>query len=147
MPIPKKYQPLVDLVKKVTGTPGVSLTSEQIKALTAKSPQLMESYKEFRKVFNTDLVAAIKSYCGTKIKPFPPLEKKLASLGLDGGFIKGFTGLIDAKGVLYTEDGEVIEGRPAANNFPTVKMNPDNDTDNSWIFRAMRPDGSGGPHF
>ena len=147
-PIPAKFKPLMTLVKKITGKPGLALDLEQAKAFKAKDPETYSNYLALRKEFNAAWHQKLKSIVGSKPKPYPQVYTALEDAGFSGVLPQGFTGLIDAEGNFFTVAGEPIDGKPTVTNFPSVKMNPEpDDSDSHWIFQGIRPDGGAGAYF
>lgn len=133
-------KPLQKIVKAATGKDGQVLTAEQQKVLKAKFPNLHKEYLNLRKQFNESWRQVMRNYIvdsGKKALPFKKVIQFLDGQGLKYTLPKGFEGLIDANGKLYTTAGRLIKTVPGP-GF-SVAMNPEYDpkTDNQYVFTTI----------
>jgi integrase len=133
-------KPLQKIVKAATGKDGQVLTAEQQKVLKAKFPNLHKEYLQLRKQFNESWRNAMRQYIvdsGKKALPFKTVVGFLEGQGLKHTLPKGFEGLVDANGKLYTTAGRLIKTVPGP-GF-SVAMNPEYDAkaDNQYVFTTI----------
>jgi hypothetical protein len=133
-------KPLQKIVKATTGKEGSILTAEEQKKLKAKFPNLHKEYLHLRKQFNESWRMAMRKYIvdsGRKALPFTKVVGFLEGKGLKHTLPKGFEGLIDANGKLYTTAGKLIKTIPGP-GF-SVQMNPDYDPkkDDQYVFTTI----------
>lgn len=136
-------KPLRQLVKVATKQNGTTLTSEQLKALKEKNPKLHKRYLELRKEFNASWRTALRNYVydsGKKALPYDKVIKYLDGQGLQYTLPKGFTGLIDGNGKIYTTAGRAIKTMPGP-GFSVI-MNPEYNpkTDDQYVFTTVNDD-------
>jgi integrase len=133
-------KPLQKIVKAATGKEGQVLTAEEQKKLKAKFPKLHKEYLHLRKQFNESWRMAMRQYIvdsGKKALSFQKVVGYLEGKGLKHTLPKGFEGLIDANGKLYTTAGKLIKTVPGP-GF-SVAMNPEYDPkkDNQYVFTTV----------
>lgn len=142
---------LQKLVKKFTGRAGLSLTLDESKIYKEKYPEEYKEYLAARREYNAAWKAQMASFCEGKPHGhanYVALRTYLAKQGFPDVLPDGFTGLIDAKGDLFTTEGEPLIGKPTIANFPTIRMNPTyGDSDDNWVCQGIRADGTKGPYF
>lgn len=141
---------LRSLVKKLVGRDDVFLSPEESKAAKMARPELYQQYLDVAKTFNKSWNDALIAYVRNHEKKLVPYEEVLAFLDSQGyqyRLVKGFTGLIDDQRRLYTQDGKLIEGVPAAITSPTVEMNPKRTTSAPWVFKAIKSNGAAPTYF
>lgn len=139
---------LAKLIKSVTRRSALTFSDEEALALKAKSPVIYKEYLRLRREYNQvwkDALATFVRRSGKNLVPFTQAMRFLQKKGIEHTLPEGFTGLIDANGVWYTEDGKKINGIPSSRIFPRIRMNPDPEKDN-YVFTAIREDG-GRQHF
>lgn len=146
-PLKKSLEGIVATFTKQKGRS--VLTPEETQRLRAKAPDVLREYnrlrKEYRAVANNAVSSFVRS-SGKNMVPYKDVMKHLASKKIEHSFPSGFTGLVDANGAWYTDEGLRINGVPSGIMFPTVQMNP-RPTAKGWVFVAMRADGSRGNYF
>jgi integrase len=133
-------KPLQKIVKAATGKEGSILTAEEQKKLKAKYPKLHKEYLHLRKQFNESWKMAMRKYVvdsGKKALPFDKVVGFLEGKGLKHTLPKGFEGLIDANGKLYTTAGRLVKTVPGP-GF-SVQMNPTYDPkkDDQYVFTTI----------
>ncbi len=140
---------LKKLVQKMVGRAGTVLTLEEAALARSTYPEEYKEYLALRRVFNqawkNALTGFVRSTGKSKI-PYQDLLDGLDAAGVKYSLSKGFTGLVDDQGRLYTSKGEAISGVPSAANFPTVIMNPEYPK-TQWVFQTVRPNGEPGQYF
>lgn len=139
---------LSPLVKKLGGK-GAQLTLDEAKAAREADPVRYREYLELRKQFTSSWKTPMSNFIrnsGEHTVSLHDVLSHLKSHGIEADLPKGFVGRIDANGNVYTVQGEKIAGGlPSPGMFPSVRMNPTYDGDQSpWVFQAIRPDGSPG---
>ena len=140
---------LMKVVRQLSGRKDNALTMEEAEVARSTYPELYKEYLALRRVFNQSWKNAMTDYIrstGQKLVPYQDVLDHLNRSGVKYSLIKGFTGLIDDRGRLYTNQGDLIAGVPAAVNFPTVVMNKDYPK-TQWVFQSRRPDGGPGQNF
>ena len=145
-------QQLQQLIKSLVGRDDTTLTTDEILQIKETHPEEYKQYQELRKAFNQSWKDTLVSYIRKSGKDKVSYEDALEFLRLNGvghSMPEGFTGYIDDRSRLYTEDGEMIDGVPNATNFPIIKMNPNRGVEDGgdWVFQAIRPNGEAGPYF
>ncbi|QDH83578.1 topoisomerase [Achromobacter phage Motura] len=140
---------LEKLVNKMVGRKGTALTMEEAVLAKATYPEEYAEYLSLRRAFNQVWKDALVDYVrasGQKLVPFKDAKAYLDSNNIEYALTDGFDGLMDDQGRFYTRKGDLIEGVPAAVNFPQVVMNPDYPK-TPWVFQAIRPNGERGAYF
>jgi len=148
----KQQGDLRKVIKQLVGRDDIALTPEESAQAKELHPDLYKQYLTLRKDYNQVWKDALVSYVrksGKPTVPYPELLEALKAADLKHLLTEGFTGHIDDRGKLFTEDGRAIDGAPNAISFPSVVMNKDfgKAGGDNWVMRAVRPDGSPGPHF
>lgn len=143
---------LKQVVKKLVGRDDIALTVDESNQAKELHPDLYKAYLALRREYNQVWKDALVSYVRKSGRPRVPYQELLAHLkanNLEHLLSEGFTGLIDDRGKLYTEDGHPIDGAPNAITFPSVVMNKNYGAagGDNWVMRAVREDGSPGPHY
>lgn len=139
---------LTKLIKSVTRRSALTFSDEEALALKAKAPAIYKEYLRLRREYNQvwkDALATFVRSSGKNLVPFTTAARFLQKKNIEHTLPEGFTGLIDANGLWYTEDGKKINGVPSSRIFPRVQMNPNPEKDN-YVFTAIREDG-GRQHF
>jgi len=146
----KSVEPeLKKLVKKMVGRAGTLLTLEESTLAKSTYPDEYKEYLALRRVFNQAWKNALTDFVrssGLNKVPYQDLLSALDAANVTYSLSKGFTGLVDDQGRLYTKRGDAIAGVPSAANFPTVVMNPDYPK-TQWVFQSIRPNGEAGQYF
>ena len=147
---------LAPLVKKFGGS-GIALTLEESKEAKEKDPEAYADYLKLRRDYNDAWKAALNNLVrtsGDQTVKYSEFLAYLKKLGLEHAMPTGFTGKIDAQGNWYTMGGKKIDGGvPSSTMFPSVKMNPAYDGDDSTdpqspaVFQTVREDGKLGNYF
>lgn len=140
---------LSKLIKSVTRRNSTSLSLEEAKKISSKSPVIYKEYLRLRREYNQVWKDALSTFVRQSGSNLVPIEKALRFLqknNIGHNLPSGFTGQIDANGLWYTEDGKRINGVPNSVMFPLVKMNPEY-SEGEWVFIALKPDGSRGNYF
>lgn len=140
------------VVKALVGRDDIALSIEESNQAKELHPDLYKQYLALRREYNQVWKDALVSYVrksGKPTVPYPELLAHLKANGLQHLLSEGFTGSIDDRGKLYTHDGHPIDGAPNAVTFPSVVMNKDYGRagGDNWVMRAVRTDGSPGPHY
>lgn len=143
---------LQGLVKRLTGKPAKTLTTEQSISVKENRPDDYKEYLRLRREYNLVWKDALSSFVresGANTVPMKQAEKFLAKKGMETTLPTGFTGRVDAQGQWYTEFDEPISGgAPQSFLFPTVKMNPNYKKGSAEsVFTSIREDGSSGAYY
>jgi len=140
------------MVYDMTGRDATSLTIEEAKQVKDLHPDLYRDYLAYRKEHSQVWKDALVNYVresGHKLVPYEELLSDLEANGIEHSLPKGFTGLVDDLGRMYTNDGSAIDGVPNAVSFPKIQMNDTYGRPNGgdFVFQAIRPNGGPGPYF
>lgn len=147
--VSKELQPLV----RKLGGKGTGLTLEQSKEARESNPDLYKEYLGLMRQYNEAWKVAIDAYVrktGETTVPMAEVLNHLKKMKIQHNMPTGFTGRLDAHASWYTIDGDIIEGgAPSAIMFPSVRMNPEYGPGgrDTWVFQAMRADGTAGNYF
>lgn len=139
---------LKELVKKLTGKPGLFISMADGPALREKDPETWKAYLAARRAVDTIYKQELHNYVAQKGAPQPisdvrkHLEAKNVLHQLPA---KELEGKIDAEGKIYTKHGSRILGVPAAE--AKIRMNPEYDPakdeetgkNNNWVFQTVLP--------
>lgn len=143
---------IVNLVKEHMGLDTNKLSADQAKEFREQNPEAYKEYlrlrREYLQVFKDALASYVRS-SGNHTVPFREIEEYMEEAGIENPLPTGFTGRIDDLGRFYTNGGELINGVPSTVTFPKILMNKTYGKPNggSWVFMALREDGSPGPYF
>lgn len=142
-------KPMQKIVKAATGKVGTVLTAEELKSLKSKYPKVHKEYLRLRKDFSLSWRQAMFNFVtssGKKAVDYDKVVSYLEGQGLQHTLPKGFHGLIDANGKIYTTAGKLIKTMPGP-GFSVV-MNPEYDpiADNSNVFTTVTPEGKTSQH-
>jgi len=140
-------QNLRKVVKKLTGQDGTLIPSELGPKLKAKNKEVYREYLRLRRDYTRVWRDALKTYVrksGKDKVDYQTVLKFLASKDIENTLPRGFEGLIDDQGRIYTKDGKLIDGVPTP-VLPNIEMNPEYDAkeDNNFVFKAKKADGTG----
>lgn len=118
----------------------IALTAEEAQQLKASHPAVYKEYLRLRKQFNQvwkDELRNLVFESKSKVIKFQDAVDYLDQQGIQHTLPRGFVGLIDANGKLYTVAGKGIAGLPGP-GF-SVQMNPDYDpkADDSYVFTTI----------
>lgn len=118
----------------------IALTAEEGQQLKASHPAVYKEYLRLRKQFNQvwkDELRNLVFESKKKLIKFQDALDYLDQQGIQHTLPRGFVGLIDANGKLYTVAGKGIAGLPGP-GF-SVQMNPDYNpkTDDSYVFTTI----------
>lgn len=143
---------LEKLLRSVVGRSDVTLTADEANIIKQTKPEVYKEYLALRKEFNQswrDFLVALVRKSGKQAIPYEEVIGAMDAAGLHHLMPRGFTGLVDDLGKLYTADGQPLAGAPSAVTFPEVKMNPHYGRPNGgdWVMQALRMDGSPGPYY
>lgn len=140
---------LKKLVQQMVGRPGTSLTTEESAVAKETYPEEYKEYLKLRRMFNQSWKDALVNFVrdsGKSLVKYQDARDYLDANGIEYSLTDGFDGLIDDQGRFYTKKGELINGVPAAVNFPSVVMNPDYPK-SPWVFQTVRTNGNPGAYF
>lgn len=133
-----KLQQLKSVVQKMTGDYKSRLNPKQAKKMRVKEPHLYKEYLRFNRECLHIYKEAIRKIVRDSGRPLMNVKKAkhmLKAMGLRRIAIpKGFEGLIDEKGKLFTIAGLEINGVPGAQVTMNQKYNPDKD--NTYVFTS-----------
>lgn len=140
------------LVYDMVGRDDTALTLDEAKVVKESYPEEYKQYLTYRKEHSRIWKEAAVSFIrnsGHHLVPYEELLEFLHVNGIDHMLPLGFTGQVDDLMRMYTADGHLIDGVPAATNFPSVEMNetygqPDG---GHAVFQAIRGNGGPGPYF
>lgn len=133
---------LVPLVKKLGGTGkplAHELTIEEARAARERKPDLYKKYLELsrmvRGIYKQNLMNMVRDNGGPV--DIGEARRALDAAGVIHKLIKGFTGLVDEDGTLYTKSGRKINGVP---QFP-VQMNKSykDKSDDTYVMTVTLP--------
>lgn len=148
----KSSDSLRRVVKKLVGRDDIALSIDESNQAKELHPDLYKAYLALRREYNQVWKDSLVSYVRNSGKPRVPYQEVLSHLkanNLSHLLSEGFTGHIDDRGKLYTPEGHAIDGAPNAVTFPSVEMNKNYGKagGDNWVMRAVRNDGSPGPHY
>lgn len=143
---------LRQLVKKMVGRDDTALTLDEAGIVKENNPDLYKQYMVYRKEHNQVWRDAMISYVrksGHHTVPYEELLEYLMANGIEHMLPLGFTGQVDDRGVMYTNDGNQIDGVPAVATFPSVVMNETYGRPGAkhYVFQAVRANGGPGPSY
>ena len=134
------------LVKRMSGKAEIGFASpEEASVAKTKYPEVYREYLAQRKAFNDIWKGFMSNFVrksGKPAAPYQDLLKAFADNGIQHGLPAGFTGMVDANGQWYTNNLEIVTSPPQVNMFPVVKMNKEFEDNDTWVYVAVRPDGS-----
>lgn len=147
----KKFsRPLMKIVKFYTGrTNDSNMTTEERIKLKETNPEVFKEFMRLRKEFNLSWKNQLRNLVIDSKKPlidYKSAVDTLNGLQMEHTLPKGFDGMIDQNGALYTKAGKAIKGVPGY-GF-TVQMNPNYDPqkDDQYVFTTISPEGKRSQH-
>jgi hypothetical protein len=123
-------------------------TDERLK-LKENNPDVFKEFMRLRKEFNMTWKNQLRNLVIDSKKPmidYKSAVDTLNGLQLEHTLPKGFDGLIDQNGALYTKAGKAIKGVPGY-GF-SIQMNPNYDPqkDDQFVFTTINPEGKRSQH-
>lgn len=147
----KKFsRPLMKIVKFYTGrTNDSNMTTEERIKLKETNPEVFKEFMRLRKEFNLSWKNQLRNLVIDSKKPlidYKSAVDTLNGLQMEHTLPKGFDGLIDQNGALYTKAGKAIKGVPGY-GF-SIQMNPNYDPqkDDQYVFTTISPEGKRSQH-
>ena len=120
------------------------LTPEEALEAKTQDPDLYKQYLALRRAHTMSWKNELSNYVkesGKKTVLCQEALDHLAQLGIQHSIPTGFTGLIDAEGNWYTNDGKMLGNVPKYPVYTTVTMKTKADGDADWICKANKPNG------